>query len=164
MRKLPEEDRRWDTVPIYTTVMGSLNVAKEFKLVLQVFQMMEKDGVDPSGTGYGLAISAAGRQRYRRDMAQEALRLLVEAHELREELTPPVDTRAYLSVITSYERENEPLGACLALKLSIEADQVDERCFEGTLQVSRLQFWAPNGPFPALWSLSFVGGGPQWSQ
>ena len=40
--------------------------------------MMEDDGVDPNGTGYGLVISAAARQRRDKNMMQEALRLLLE--------------------------------------------------------------------------------------
>ena len=65
---------------------------------------------------------------------QESLSILMEAHELRDELSPSVDTRAYLAVIGSHDKENDSHGASIALKLAAEAGQDDERCWEATLQ------------------------------
>ena len=58
----------------------------------------------------------------------------MEAHELRDELSPTVDTRAYLAVIGSHDKENDSLGATIALRLAIDAGQADERCWEAALQ------------------------------
>ena len=60
-RRRPQEERMWDMASLYTSVMAALSVSREYQRLLDVFYMMEEDGVDPNGTGYGLAIAAAAR-------------------------------------------------------------------------------------------------------
>jgi len=122
----------WDPATLYVSVMSVLMGEREVQRLLDVFAFMEEDGVDPNGTGYGLAISAAGRLGARDPRAlQEAIRLLVEAHELRDDLAPsPVDTRAYLAVIEACRRAEFPSGAAQALGLAVEAGMADEQAFE----------------------------------
>ena len=55
---------------LYTSVMAALNVAREHTRLMEVFNMMEEDGVDPNGTGYGLAICAAARLGWDRAQLQ----------------------------------------------------------------------------------------------
>jgi hypothetical protein len=69
-RRLPQEERRWDMASLYTSVMAALNVAREHARLMEVFTMMEEDGVDPNGTGYGLAICAAARLGWDRAQLQ----------------------------------------------------------------------------------------------
>ena len=63
----------WDMASLYTSVMAALNVAQEYERLLDVFNMMEEDGVDPNGTGYGLAICAAARLGWDRSKLQVRL-------------------------------------------------------------------------------------------
>jgi pentatricopeptide repeat protein len=72
-RRRPQGERMWDMASLYTSVMAALNVAQEYERLLDVFNMMEEDGVDPNGTGYGLAICAAARLGWDRSKLQVRL-------------------------------------------------------------------------------------------
>lgn len=134
----PLRDEQWDISTLYVSVMSALLVARESDRVLDVFELMEADGVDPNGTGYGLAISAASRLGSRNhETLREAIRLLVEAHELREDLAPyPVDSRAYLAVIDACSKANFSPGASQALNLAVDAEVGDARMFECAIRAS----------------------------
>ena len=119
---------------------------------MEVFRLMEGDGVDPSGTAYGLAVTACARLCTSRNGGQragsmkggqragdesdggpalgEALALLGEAHELRDELLPPVDRRAYVAVLQAHCRGGEPTGAAQVLKLMDQVGLADEASYE----------------------------------
>lgn len=132
----------WDVATLYISVMSALSVAQESQRLLEVFSYMESDSVDPNGTGYGLAISAASHLAKQLegddpDALREALRLLSEAHELRDDLFPsPVDSRAYLAVMDACCRADYLSGAVRAFSLASEADVADERAFEYVITAS----------------------------
>jgi pentatricopeptide repeat protein len=130
--------RAFDMAPVFTSCLAVLNQARESQRLVSVFALMDSDDVDPSGVAFGLAISANARLGQRNNAAalQESLRLLMEAHELRDELDQPVDARAYLAVMDAHGRAKEPFGASEALALAVDAGVADERCFETAVRAA----------------------------
>lgn len=113
--------------------MAHLNGVRRPSLISKVFEHMDATGIDPDGLSYGLAISAAARQTKSRYRQRQAVALLREAHELRDELDPPVDHRAYQAVAAAAYFTEFPRSAFTAVRLAMEADRVTQAMVERTI-------------------------------
>lgn len=120
----------WEAGSLFSTAIHA--VSHDPRATLELFARLEADGVDPDGSTQAIAIGAMCQLAPEEPpLLIDAVRLLEEAHELRDEVE--VETSIYATVLDALAAAGAGLDAERVLSMATEAGCATGACFEAAV-------------------------------